>query len=57
MDIHYEPVTYKKGAAYLGAGFTIKPIFEDHIGALKAIDPATGKIRGEPRTGLPRLLS
>ena len=44
MDIHNEPVTYKKGAAYLGAGFTIKPTFEDHIGALKAIDPATGKI-------------
>jgi alcohol dehydrogenase (cytochrome c) len=44
MDIHNEPVTYKKGAAYLGAGFTIKPVFEDHIGALKAIDPATGKI-------------
>ena len=44
MDIWNEPVTYKAGAAYLGAGFTIKPIFEDHIGALKAIDPATGKI-------------
>jgi len=44
MDIHNEPVVYKKGAAYLGAGFNIKPIFEDHIGALKAIDPATGKI-------------
>jgi alcohol dehydrogenase (cytochrome c) len=44
MDLHNEPVTYKKGAAYLGAGFTIKPVFEDHIGALKAIDPATGKI-------------
>ncbi len=44
MDLQNEPVTYKKGAAYLGAGFTIKPIFEDHIGALKAIDPATGKI-------------
>jgi alcohol dehydrogenase (cytochrome c) len=44
MDIHNEPVTYKKGAAYLGAGFTIKPTFEDHIGALKAIDPTTGKI-------------
>lgn len=44
MDLHNEPVTYKKGAAYLGAGFTIKPTFEDHIGALKAIDPATGKI-------------
>lgn len=44
MDLWNEPVTYKKGAAYLGAGFTIKPIFEDHIGALKAIDPASGKI-------------
>jgi alcohol dehydrogenase (cytochrome c) len=44
MDIHNEPVTYKKGAAYLGAGFTIKPTFEDHIGSLKAIDPMTGKI-------------
>jgi len=44
MDLHNEPVTYKKGAAYLGAGFTIKPVFDDHIGALKAIDPATGKI-------------
>ena len=36
---------YKKGAAYLGAGFTIKPLFEDHIGVLRAIDPATGKIK------------
>ncbi len=44
MDIHNEPVTYKKGAAYLGAGFTIKPIFDDHIGALKAVDPSSGKI-------------
>jgi alcohol dehydrogenase (cytochrome c) len=44
MDIHNEPVVYKKGAAYLGAGFNIKPIFDDHIGALKAVDPATGKI-------------
>ncbi len=44
MDIHNEPVTYKKGAAYLGAGFTIKRIFEDHIGSLKAVDPALGKI-------------
>jgi len=44
MDIWNEPVTYKKGAAYLGAGFNIKPVFEDHIGSLKAIDPASGKI-------------
>ncbi len=32
MDIWNEPITYKKGAAYLGAGFTIKPNYEDHIG-------------------------
>ncbi|SHH74347.1 PQQ-dependent methanol/ethanol family dehydrogenase [Marivita hallyeonensis] len=42
MDIWNEPITYKKGAAYLGAGFTIKPNYEDHIGSLKAIDPDTG---------------
>ena len=42
MDIWNEPITYKKGAAYLGAGFTIKPNYEDHIGSLKAIDPETG---------------
>lgn len=43
MDIWNEPITYKKGAAYLGAGFTIKPNYEDHIGSLKAIDPDTGE--------------
>ena len=47
MDIWNEPVTYREGAAYLGSGFTIKPIFEDHIGALKAIDPDTGEIKWE----------
>lgn len=45
MDIWNQPISYKKGAAYLGAGFTIKPIFDDHIGALKAIDPLSGKIK------------
>ncbi|MEV8468046.1 PQQ-dependent methanol/ethanol family dehydrogenase [Fluviibacterium sp. DFM31] len=43
MDIWNEPISYKKGAAYLGSGFTIKPMYEDHIGSLKAIDPATGE--------------
>ena len=43
MDIWNEPTAYKKGAAYLGAGFTIKAINEDYIGVLKAIDPKTGK--------------
>ncbi len=45
MDIWNEPIAYKKGAAYLGAGFTIKPVFESHIGALKAIDPKTGQTK------------
>merc|ERR1711879_260567 len=43
MDIWNEPTAYKKGAAYLGAGFTIKPINEDYIGVLRAIDPKNGK--------------
>ena len=42
MDIWNEPVGYKAGAAYLGAGFTIKPMFDDYIGSLKAVDPKTG---------------
>ncbi len=47
MDIWNEPVSYKKGAAYLGAAFVIKSVYDDHIGALKAIDPATGKVAWE----------
>lgn len=43
MDLWNEPVTFKKGAAYLGAGFTIKPLNKDYIGALRAFDPKTGK--------------
>jgi alcohol dehydrogenase (cytochrome c) len=53
MDLWNEPVTYKKGAAYLGSGFTIKPIFEDHIGALKAIDPKDGSIKWQLNNGAP----
>ncbi|EPC01080.1 dehydrogenase [Litchfieldella anticariensis FP35 = DSM 16096] len=43
MDIWNEPVSYKKGAAYLGAGFTIKPANDEYIGVLRAIDPKTGE--------------
>lgn len=43
MDIWNEPVSYKKGAAYLGAGFTIKPMNDEYIGVLRAIDPKTGE--------------
>ncbi len=53
MDIWNEPVNYKKGAAYLGAGFTIKPLFEDYIGSLKAIDPRTGNIKWEYKNNAP----
>lgn len=53
MDIWNEPIAYKKGAAYLGAGFTIKPIAEDHIGALRAVDPKTGKIMWEYKNKAP----
>ncbi|MBP1804866.1 PQQ-dependent methanol/ethanol family dehydrogenase [Rubellimicrobium aerolatum] len=53
MDIWNEPVTYREGAAYLGSGFTIKPIFEDHIGSLKAIDPDTGEIKWEYKNPAP----
>jgi alcohol dehydrogenase (cytochrome c) len=53
MDIHNEPISYKKGGAYLGAGFTIKPLFEDHIGSLRAIDPKTGKVTWEVKNSAP----
>ena len=53
MDIWNEPVTYKKGAAYLGAGFTIKPLNDDHIGALRAVDPKSGRIVWEVKNNAP----
>lgn len=53
MDIWNEGIAYKKGAAYLGAGFTIKSIAEDHIGALRAMDPKTGKIVWEYKNKAP----
>ena len=53
MDIWNEPITYKKGAAYLGAGFTIKTLNDDYVGALRAIDPKTGKIAWEVKNNAP----
>ncbi|MFM9902081.1 MAG: PQQ-dependent methanol/ethanol family dehydrogenase [Polaromonas sp.] len=53
MDIHNEPITYKKGAAFLGAGFTIRPLFDDHIGSLRAMDPKTGKVVWEVKNEAP----
>src|SRR6266581_920264 len=53
MDIWNEPVAYKRGAAYLGAGFTIKALHEDYIGALRAVDPVSGKIVWENKNYAP----
>lgn len=53
MDIWNEGINYKKGAAYLGAGFNIKPLYEDHIGVLRAIDPATGETKWEYKNKAP----
>lgn len=53
MDIWNEPVSYKKGAAYLGAGFTIKALNDDYIGAMRAVDPATGKVVWENKNYAP----
>lgn len=53
MEIWNEPVTYKKGAAFMGAGFTIKPLFDDHIGSLRAINPKTGKVVWEVKNTAP----
>jgi alcohol dehydrogenase (cytochrome c) len=53
MEIWNEPVTYKKGAAYLGSGFTIKTLNDGPIGALRAIDPKSGKIVWEVPNNAP----
>jgi alcohol dehydrogenase (cytochrome c) len=53
MEIWNEPVGYKRGAAYLGAGFTIKTVNDDYIGALRAIDPKSGKIVWEYKNNAP----
>jgi len=53
MEIWNEPITYKKGAAYLGAGFTIKPLYDDYIGSLRAVNPKTGKIEWEVKNSAP----
>lgn len=53
MDIWNEPISYKKGGAFLGAGFTIRPLYEDHIGSLRAYDPKTGKMAWEVKNNAP----
>ena len=53
VEIWTEPVTYKKGATFLSAGFTIKPLNDDYIGALRAMDPKTGKIAWQIKNNAP----
>ncbi|HXE40187.1 MAG TPA: PQQ-dependent methanol/ethanol family dehydrogenase, partial [Azonexus sp.] len=53
MEIWNEPVSYKKGAAYLGAGFTIKALYDDYIGVMRAVDPVAGKIVWENKNYAP----
>lgn len=52
-DYWTENVTYQAGAAYLGQGFRIKRMYDDHIGTLRAYDPATGELKWEHREELP----
>ena len=53
MDYWTEKLTYKAGSAYLGQGFRIKTLFDDHVGTLRAIDPKNGKIVWEHKEKLP----
>ena len=53
MDYWSENVSYKAGAAYLGQGFRIKKLYDDHVGILRAINPVTGKIEWEHKEQFP----
>ncbi|GAP36928.1 methanol/ethanol family PQQ-dependent dehydrogenase [Piscinibacter sakaiensis] len=53
MDYWTENVTYKAGSAYLGQGFRIKRLFDDHVGILRAIDPRSGKIVWQQKEKFP----
>ncbi|MDD2867280.1 methanol/ethanol family PQQ-dependent dehydrogenase [Neomegalonema sp.] len=52
-DYWTENVTYNPGAAYLGQGFRIKRLYDDHVGILRAMDPTTGKIVWEHKEHMP----
>ena len=52
-DYWTEHVGYTKGAAYLGMGFRIKKMYQDHVGILRAVDPVTGKFAWEHKEKLP----
>ena len=48
-----EEVSYTKGSAYLGMGFRIKRMYDDHVGSLRAMDPVSGKVVWEHKEHLP----
>jgi len=52
-DYWTEHVGYNPGSAYLGMGFRIHKMFDDHVGSLRALDPKTGKIVWEHKEELP----
>ncbi len=52
-DYWTEEVSYKKGSAYLGQGFRIKRMYDDHVGILRAMNPVTGKVEWEHKEKLP----
>ena len=52
-DYWTEEVEYQPGSAYLGMGFRIKRLFDDHVGILRAMDPATGKVAWEHKEPMP----
>jgi len=52
-DYWTENVTYNPGAAYLGQGFRIKRLYDDHVGTLRAYDPVTGELKWKHNEELP----
>lgn len=52
-DYWTEEVEYVEGAAYLGMGFRIKRMYDDHVGILRAVDPVTGEFAWEHKEPMP----
>ena len=52
-DYWTEEVTYSEGNAYLGQGFRIKKMYDDHVGVLRAVDPVKGEIVWSHKEKLP----
>ncbi len=52
-DYWSEMPHYNAGGAYLGMGFRIRKLYDDHVGILRAMNPTTGKIEWEHKEELP----